>query len=52
MRVRLDEEDFRTLVRGGIVTQVQDDGTRVLILLADLGYDRIVKAIMDAIEGS
>jgi hypothetical protein len=39
-RVRLDEKDFITLIKGG---EVEQDGVK--IILADIGYDRMMSII-------
>lgn len=50
--ISLDEEDFRCLVRGGIL-QITDikDNSRVMITLKDIGFHRMDKAIEDADKG-
>lgn len=42
-RVRLDDDDFKTLVEGGIVEQ-----NGVKIILADIGYERMMEHIINA----
>ena len=48
IRIRLEAEDFACLVRGGLVARTRD-GQRVLIALADIGYERMNEAIADAV---
>jgi hypothetical protein len=45
LRIRLDLEDFRALVAGGVVER---DGAK--IILADVGYDAMLKGIADAVD--
>ena len=44
-RVALGEEDFRTLVSGGVVKQRSPGGVEVEILLLDIGWDRMEHAL-------
>jgi len=41
-RIRLTEEDFAILVKGG---EVEIEGVK--IILADIGYDRMIECILD-----
>lgn len=43
VRVRLDEDDFRTLVSGGVV-----DNSGAKIILADIGWDLMIQIIQEA----
>ena len=45
--ISLDEEDFRCLVRGGVIKYVD----RVSICLKDIGYTTMYDAIADAQTG-
>lgn len=44
--IKLDEEDFRCLVSGGTLT-VHTPVATVMLILADIGFDRMDKAILD-----
>lgn len=48
LRVRLDETDFRRLVAGEEVRLETIEGARVLLILADIGWERMTLAINDA----
>lgn len=55
IRILLDEEDFRSLVAGGVVQvgmDVRAAPVLVQIALKDIGWDRMTVALRDAIEGS
>jgi len=47
MRIVLTEEDFKTLISGGVVEQ---DGAK--IILQDIGYSRMLELLMDQISKS
>lgn len=42
IRIRLDEEDFDTLVSGKILTSKESDVQPVHIMLADIGYEHMI----------
>lgn len=44
--IMLDEECFRCLVRGGVV-----HSGKIRIALSDIGFDRMSKALEDAVNG-
>lgn len=48
-RIRLDEADFVTLVSGGEFDSSKQggSGSNVKIILADIGYDRMIQIIND-----
>ena len=48
-RIRLDESDFVTLVSGGEFDSKKEGGSgaHVKIILADIGYDRMIQIITD-----
>lgn len=52
IRIRLDEEDFRRLVKGEVVEQKLADGHAgaVRVILADIGFDVMAEAINDAMR--
>ncbi len=53
IRMMFDEDDFRTLVAGGVVqvgVRVRGADALVQIALKDIGWDRITMALRDAIE--
>lgn len=53
IRVMLDEDDFRSLVAGGVVQagmRVRGADALVQIALKDIGWDRMTVALRDAIE--
>ncbi len=53
IRVRLEEEDFRALVVGDVVTlKDQASGREVEIILADIGFGPMENALDDAIASS
>ena len=47
MRVRLDEKAFRALVAGKVITDRRAD---VEIILSDIGWPRMLRAIEDAMN--
>jgi hypothetical protein len=49
-RVKMEEEDLRRLVRGEVVTLKTEKGDTVLVILADIGFDRITAALYDAMS--
>lgn len=49
--IALNEEQFRKLVAGGIVVDAHPSGIVVKIILSDIGFERMRKAIDDAEEG-
>lgn len=50
MRISLDYEDFKCLVRGGIL-RVKKNDAEVLVCLKDIGFDKMDEAIMLAENG-
>jgi hypothetical protein len=53
IRIMFDEDDFRTLVAGGVVkARMKVRGSRALVQigLKDIGWDRMTMALRDAIE--
>ncbi len=48
-RVALDEGAFRTLVAGGTVAVRLSDGGQAEIILADIGWSQILRAVLDGI---
>jgi hypothetical protein len=52
LRVRIDEETFRALVRGEVVTvpssNMSPGAPVVKVALADIGWDRMYKAVDEA----
>ena len=50
LKIKLDEEQFRCLVSGGILT-VNDGDLKIMICLSDIGFHRMDKAIEDADSG-
>ncbi len=50
MRISLDYEDFKCLVRGGILKVSKDDSI-VLVKLQDIGFDKMDDAIFSADKG-
>lgn len=53
IRIMFDEDDFRSLVAGGVVQAgVKVRGVRALVQVAlrDIGWDRMTVALRDAIE--
>lgn len=48
MNIMLDEEDFKCLVRGGVIS-INKGGVK--IALSDIGFDRMDIAIALAVEG-
>jgi hypothetical protein len=48
IRIRLDEAAFRQLVAGDVVTLTGAKGERVKMILADIGWQLMLKAIEDA----
>lgn len=54
VRVMLDDQDFRDLVRGGIVRcsmKLRGEQMLVQIALKDIGWGPMTEALRDAIEG-
>lgn len=51
IRVALDEVRFRRLVAGQVVATAAAGGERVEIILSDIGWQRILRAIVDAMAG-
>lgn len=55
IRMMLDEEDFKSLVAGGVVQvgmKVRGAPALVQIALKDIGWDRMTAALRDAIESN
>ena len=51
IRIALNEDDFRQLVAGNIVTTLTErDGDLVEIILSDIGFDRIYAAVDTAVH--
>ncbi len=50
MFISLDYEDFKCLVRGGVL-KVHQDGFTVCLCLKDIGFDRMDEAITLADNG-
>jgi len=51
IRLRLDDDEFKKLVSGEVVTiHTAPRGQRVEIILADIGFDRMVSAIQEAMD--
>ena len=50
LRIKLYEDEFRCLVSGGVLT-LNDKNTTIQICLADIGFDRMDKAIEDVDTG-
>lgn len=52
VRIRLTEEDFRTLVSGGTVDTSKEihAGPEALIILADIGFDTMLRIIKEAMK--
>lgn len=48
VRVALDEDAFRKLVRGEVV-RVRSRGLWVELILSDIGFGRMEKALVDAL---
>jgi hypothetical protein len=48
--VRLDEEDFRILIRGGEVNKTTHGTGTVHLILADIGFPLMVRELKRAIE--
>lgn len=48
--IKLYEDDFRCLVSGGLLT-LKNNNQDVIIMLADIGFNRMDKAIKDAASG-
>lgn len=52
IRIKLDEPELRTLLRGGELTLKSGrHDTTVRMLLSDIGFDQIQQCIDDAVEG-
>lgn len=52
LRIKLDELELRTLLRGGELTlESKATNTKVKMILADIGFDQIQKCLNDVIEG-
>jgi len=51
MNINLNEEDFRCLVSGGILTVHKINGPEIKIMLSDIGFHRMRKAIEDCYHG-
>lgn len=53
--ISLDEEDFRCIVRGGVLTiKVKNDvygGSSIKIILKDIGFRRMCEAVEYATQG-
>jgi hypothetical protein len=45
IRIRLDEAAFRQLVAGDVVTLPGAKGETVALILEDIGWDRMIKAV-------
>ena len=50
IRIVLDQENFRTLVRGQVVEAKSPSGQVVKIVLQDIGFDVIIDEVRKAIE--
>lgn len=51
-KIKLEEDDFRCLVSGGVlIHKIPKYGKEIQIILSDIGFDRMEKAIDDVIEG-
>lgn len=52
LRIKLDELELRTLLRGGELTlESKATNTRVRMILSDIGFDQIQNCLNDAVEG-
>ena len=49
IRVRLDEQEFRDLVRGAVVKTRSSQGEEVELILADIGFARMLDLVKGAI---
>jgi hypothetical protein len=47
IRFALDEKQFRQLVKGQVLRLTAHDGTEIEIILSDIGFDRMVLAVLD-----
>ena len=52
VRITLEYEDFLTLVSGGVVTRTGPDTHQTQVILADIGWDRLINAVRLAMFGS
>lgn len=50
LRVVLDEADFRALVSGQVVATQTATGRLVQIILSDIGWDAMDRALTDAVR--
>jgi hypothetical protein len=52
IRIKLDEPELRTLIRGGELTLTSGrHDTTVEMILSDIGFDQIQKCLDDAVDG-
>jgi hypothetical protein len=47
LRIALDEAGFRQLVAGQVVLERTTSGLRVEIILSDIGWTRMIRAVFD-----
>lgn len=47
LRARLDEAAFRQLVAGEVVVLETNTGQALELILADIGYTRLLRAVVD-----
>jgi len=50
IKIALNEQDFRCLVRGGELT-IEDASVRIKLIVNDIGWDPIRQALGDAMSG-
>lgn len=51
-KIRLEEDDFRCLVSGGILTiNIPSQNKQISIILADIGFHQMGKALEEAYSG-
>jgi len=50
LHLKIDESDFRELVRGHTISVRTVEGKKVNVILADMGWDRLMMAIQDAMR--